>query len=51
MIERLKYLLDACEDSPKLKLLLLKVAVMPENKQEDTLKLIVLYGDIIQLVK
>jgi hypothetical protein len=40
MIDRLKFLIDECEDKPKLKSILLKVAEMPENKQEDTLKLI-----------
>lgn len=40
MIERLKDLIDASEDNPKVKNILLKVAEMPENKQEDTLKLI-----------
>lgn len=46
MIDRLKYLIDASENNPKNKELLLKVAEMPENKQEDTLKLIeLLIGD------
>jgi hypothetical protein len=40
MIEKLKFLIDECEDNPKLKDILLKVAAMPESKQEDTLKLI-----------
>jgi len=40
MIDKLKFLIDQTEDNPKLKLLLLKVAEMPENKQEDTLKFI-----------
>ena len=40
MIDKLKFLIDQCEDNPKLKSLLLKVAQMPEDKQEDTLKLI-----------
>ena len=40
MIARLKFLLDECENNPKLKDILLKVAAMPEHKQEDTLKLI-----------
>ena len=40
MIDRLKFLIDECENKPKLKAILLKVAEMPENKQEDTLKLI-----------
>jgi len=40
MIDKLKFLIDGCENSPKLKAILLKVAAMPEDKQEDTLKLI-----------
>lgn len=40
MIERLKFLIDQSENKPKVKRILLKVAEMPENKQEDTLKLI-----------
>ena len=40
MIERLKSILDEVEDKPKLKALILKVAEMPENKQEQTLQLI-----------
>jgi len=40
MIEKLKYLIDECESKPKLKEILLKVAKLPEDKQEDTLKLI-----------
>ena len=40
MIEKLKFMIDQCEDNPKLKSLMLKVANMPEDKQEDTLKLI-----------
>ncbi len=39
MIDKLKFLIDECENNPKLKSILLKVAEMPENKQEDTLKL------------
>lgn len=40
MIEKLKFLIDGSENSPKIKKLLLKVAEMPENKQELTLQLI-----------
>ena len=40
MIDKLKFLIDECEDKPKLKSILLKVAEMPENKQDDTLNLI-----------
>ena len=40
MIEKLKYLIDVNENKPKIKDILLKIAKMPEDKQEDTLKLI-----------
>ena len=40
MIDKLKFLIDACENKPKLKSILLKVAAMPEDKQEPTLQLI-----------
>ena len=40
MIDKLKFLIDECENNPKLKSILLKVAEMPENKQEATLTLI-----------
>ena len=40
MIDKLKYLIDECENKPKLKSILLKVAEMPESKQEATLNLI-----------
>jgi|GEM_PF-4875091 len=40
MIDRLKFLIDECEHNPKLKPILLKIAEMPEDKQEQTLKLI-----------
>ncbi len=40
MIDKLKFLIDGCENNPKLKSLMLKVAKMPEDKQESTLKLI-----------
>lgn len=39
MIERLKLLIDSSENNPKIKSILLKVAEMPEEKQEATLKL------------
>ena len=39
MIERLKFMIDQSEDKPKIKSILLKVAEMPENKQEMTLDL------------
>ena len=40
MIDKLKFLIDESENSPKLKSILLKVAEMPEDKQEGTLQLI-----------
>lgn len=40
MIEKLKFLIDNSENNPKIKSILLKVAEMPENKQEMTLQLI-----------
>lgn len=40
MIDKLKFLLDECENNPKIKSILLEVAAMPEDKQEDTLKFI-----------
>lgn len=40
MIDKLKYLIDECEDKPKLKELLLKVAELSEDKQESALLLI-----------
>ena len=40
MIEKLKFLIDQSENSPKAKAIFLKVAEMPEDKQEATLKLI-----------
>jgi hypothetical protein len=42
MIDKLKFLIDQSENNPKIKSILLKVAEMPEDKQEDTLKLIAL---------
>lgn len=47
MIERLKFLIDQSENNPKVKSILLKVAKMPEDKQEDTLKLI----ELMTLIK
>lgn len=40
MIEKLKFMIDRSEDKPKVKDILLKVAAMPEEKQEMTLQLI-----------
>jgi len=40
MIDKLKFLIDESENKPKIKAILLKVASMPENRQEDALKLI-----------
>ena len=40
MIDRLKFLIDLAEDKPKVKAILLKVAGMPEDKQDDVLDLI-----------
>lgn len=40
MIDKLKFLIDQSEDKPKVKELLLKIAQMPENKQEATLQLV-----------
>jgi len=40
MIDKLKFLIDESEDKLKIKKLLLKVAEMPEDKQEMTLKFI-----------
>ncbi len=34
MIEKLKFLIDECEDNPKLKGMFLKIAELPESKQE-----------------
>lgn len=46
MIDKLKFLIDRCEDKPKLKSILLKVAEMPEDKQEPTLQLIEMMIDV-----
>ena len=40
MIEELKYLIDATEDKPKIKKLLLRVAALSENKQKTILDII-----------
>ena len=40
MIEKLKFLIDQSENNPKLKAILLKVAAMKEESQENALKLI-----------
>jgi len=40
MIDKLKFLIDKTENNPKLKSLLLKVAAMPEDKQDAMLKVI-----------
>ena len=40
MIDKLKFLIDQSESNPKLKGILLKVAELPEDKQEDAIKLI-----------
>ena len=40
MIDRLKFLIDKSEGNLKIKLLLLKVAEMPEDKQESALQFI-----------
>jgi hypothetical protein len=41
MIDELKYMIDEAENkSPRVKEILLKIAQMPEDKQEDTLKLL-----------
>ena len=39
MIDKLKFLIDGCENNPKLKKLLLKIAALPENQQENMLQL------------
>ena len=43
MIDKLKFLIDQSENSPKLKSILLKVAEMPEDKQEATLEFMKLF--------
>lgn len=40
MIEKLKFLIDQCENNPKLKGIMLKIAELPENKQDDMLNLL-----------
>lgn len=39
MIDSLKFLLDECDNNPKLKSLLLKVASLPEEIQDEALDL------------
>lgn len=40
MIDRLKYMLDECENNPKAKEILLKVAALKEENQELALQMI-----------
>ena len=40
MIDKLKFMIDQSESNPKLKAIFLKVAEMPEDKQEKMLELI-----------
>ena len=40
MIDKLKFLIDESEGNPKIKSILLKIAEMPEDKQDDTLRLV-----------
>ncbi len=40
MIDKLKFLIDECENNPKLKAMLLNVASLNEDKQESMLNLI-----------
>jgi hypothetical protein len=40
MIERLKYLIDECEDKPKLKSMLLRIASLKEENQESAIALL-----------
>jgi hypothetical protein len=40
MIDKLKFLIDGCENNPRLKEMLLKVAALSEDKQEAMLGLI-----------
>lgn len=40
MIDKLHFLIDQCEDNPKLKDILLKIAQMPEKDQETSLEII-----------
>ncbi len=40
MIDKLKFLIDECENKPALKKVLLNVASLPEDKQEAMLQLI-----------
>ncbi len=43
MIKRLREAIDNAEDHPRIKSILLKVAQLPESKQNDTLDLILVY--------
>jgi len=40
MIDKLKFMIDECESNAKLKSILLKVAALPEDKQDKALQLI-----------
>jgi len=40
MIDKLKFLIDGCKDKPKLKSILLKVAKLSEDKQDNALKIV-----------
>lgn len=40
MIDKLKFCIDESEDKPKLKSILLKIAELPENLQEEVLNLV-----------
>ena len=40
MIEELKFLIDQCEDKPKIKELFLKIAALKEDKQQAALDLV-----------
>jgi len=40
MIDKLKFMIDQSEDKPKIKSLLLKIAELKEENQENALKLI-----------
>lgn len=40
MIDKLKFLIDASENNPKVKEVLLKIAALPEDKQDAMLNLV-----------
>ena len=40
MIDKLKFLIDEYENNPEFKGLFLKIAALPENKQEEALQFI-----------